>query len=58
MTVAIVYDNRFSFEDSKLLLDPEGGGGGGEVLGLIFGRYVLLGSHSPYPIIVYSVANY
>ena len=33
-------------------------GGGGEVLGLIFGRYVLLGSHSPYPIIVYSVANY
>ena len=55
MTVAIVYDNRFSFEDSKLLLDPEGGG---EVLGLIFGPYVLLGSQSPYPIIVYSVANY
>ena len=27
MTVAIVYDKRFSFEDSKLLLDPEGGGG-------------------------------
>ena len=57
MTVALVYENRFSFEDSKLLLDPEGGGGGG-VLGLIFGRYVLLGSQSPYPIIVYSVANY
>ena len=57
MTVAIVYDDRFSFEDSKLLLDPEGGWGGG-VLGLIFGRYVLLGSQSPYPIIVYSVANY
>ena len=56
MTVALVYENRFSFEDSKLLLDPEGGGGG--VLGLIFGRYVLLGSQSPYPIIVYSVANY
>ena len=55
MTVAIVYDNRFSFEDSKLLLDLEGGG---EVLGLIFGQYVLLGSQSPYPIIVYSVANY
>ena len=54
MTVALVYENRFSFEDSKLLLDPEGGG----VLGLIFGRYVLLGSQSPYPIIVYSVANY
>ena len=57
MTVALVYENSFSFEDSKLLLDPEGGGGGG-VLGLIFGRYVLLGSQSPYPIIVYSVANY
>ena len=28
MIVAIVYDNRFSFEDSKLLLDPEGGWGG------------------------------
>ena len=28
MTVALVYENRFSFEDSKLLLDPEGGGGG------------------------------
>ena len=28
MTVAIVYDNRFSFEDSKRLLDPEGGWGG------------------------------
>ena len=58
MTVALVYENRFSFEDSKLLLDPEGGEGGGGVLGLIFGRYVLLGSQSPYPIIVYSVANY
>ena len=58
MTVALVYENSFSFEDSKLLLDPEGGGGGGGVLGLIFGRYVLLGSQSPYPIIVYSVANY
>ena len=28
------------------------------VLGLIFVRYVLLASQSPYPIIVYSVANY
>ena len=34
-----------------------GGGGGGE-LGLIFAGYVLLASQSPYPIIVYSVANY
>ena len=32
--------------------------GGGGVLGLIFSRYVLLASESPYPIIVYSVANY
>ena len=33
------------------------GGGGGE-LGLIFAGYVLLASQSPYPIIIYSVANY
>ena len=50
MTVALVYENRFSFEDSKLLLDPEGGGGGG-VLGLIFGRYVLLGSLPHYSVL-------
>ena len=31
---------------------------GGGLLGLIFGRYVSLASQSPYPIIVYSVANY
>ena len=36
-----------------------GGGGGGVrgVLGLIFAGYVPLASQSPYPIIVYSVAN-
>ena len=34
------------------------GGGGGGLLGLIFAGYVLLASQSPYPIIVYSVANY
>ena len=34
------------------------GWGGGGVLGLIFGGYVQLASQSPYPIIVYSVANY
>ena len=28
------------------------------VLGIIFAGYVLLASQSPYPIIVYSVANY
>ena len=33
MTVALVYENRFGFEDSKLLLDPEGGGGVGGYLG-------------------------
>ena len=30
----------------------------GGLLGLIFAWYVPLGSQSPYPIIVYSVANY
>ena len=29
-----------------------------DVLGLIFAGYVPLASQSPYPIIVYSVANY
>ena len=32
--------------------------GGGGLLGLIFAGYVLLASQSPYPIIVYFVANY
>ena len=32
--------------------------GGGGVLGLIFAGYVLLASQIPYPVIVYSVANY
>ena len=40
-----------------------GGGGGGyykqiRIGGLLFAEYVLLASQSPYPIIVYSVANY
>ena len=34
------------------------GGGGGGVLGLNFAGYVLLASQIPYPVIVYSVANY
>ena len=34
------------------------GVGGGGVLRLIFGWYVSLASQSPYPISVYSVANY
>ena len=37
---------------------PGVGVGGGGVLGLIFGWYVPLASQSPYPITVYSVANY
>ena len=37
-------------------IHPPGGGGG--VLGLIFAGYVPLATQSPYPIIVYSVANY
>ena len=36
------------------LLFPRGGGN----IGLIFAGYVPLASQSPYPIIVYSVANY
>ena len=32
--------------------------GGGGVLGLIFAGYVPLASQSPYPIVVYSVANH
>ena len=55
MTVAIVYDNRFSFEDSKLLLDPEGGWGGTWVN---FWSVCVAGLSQPPPIIVYSVANY
>ena len=35
-----------------------GPGEGGGVLGLIFIGYVPLASQSPYPIVVYSVANY
>ena len=38
-------------------LQRPGWGGGGELLGLIFAGYVQLASQSPYPIIVYSVAN-
>ena len=34
------------------------GGGGEGVHGLIFAGYVPLASQSPYPVVVYSVANY
>ena len=56
MTVAIVYDNRFSFEDSKLLLDPEGGWGGTWVNFLV--GMCCWALRAAYPIIVYSVATY
>ena len=46
----VVNNKRFDITQ-----DPKGGGG---VLGLMFGGYVPLASQSPYPIIVYSVANY
>ena len=36
---------------------PRGGGGGG-VLGSVFAGYVPLASQNPYPIIIYSLANY
>ena len=38
-------------------IEPLGVGGGG-LLGSIFAGYVPLASQNPYPIIVYSVANY
>ena len=40
------------------LTDKRPWGVGEGVLGLIFAGYVLLASQSPYPFIVYSVANY
>ena len=46
------------FTAIKSLSAPGEGGGGGRIRGLIFAGYVPLGSQSPYPIIVYSVANY
>ena len=45
-------------ERIRLEYTPGGGGGGGALLGSIFAGYVPLASQSPYPIIVYSVANY
>ena len=42
---------------STFLSRGAGRGGGGGVLGLIFAGYAPLASQSPYPIIVYSVAN-
>ena len=52
-----VFDENICEVDQELGSGEFTGGGGG-VLGLIFAGYVLLASQSPYPITVYSVANY
>ena len=51
-----VFDENICEVDQELGSGEFTGGGGG--LGLIFAGYVLLASQSPYPITVYSVANY
>ena len=48
----------FLFTNASETKMPGPGEGGGGVLGLIFIGYVPLASQSPYPIVVYSVANY
>ena len=55
-TKIISRKNKFHVPKRKMLISflEEGGG----VLGLIFAGYVPLASHSPYPIAVYSSANY
>ena len=59
--LGIIWALIFAPIQSSLSLEihstPSGIPGGG-VGGLIFAGYVLLASQSPYPIIVYSVANY
>ena len=46
---------RYTAQTGKCCTLPRRGGG---VLGSIFAGYVALASTSPYPILVYSVANY
>ena len=46
-----IHNNYYLHVEIAKLFNP------GEVLGLIFAEYVPLASQSPYPIIVYSVAN-
>ena len=56
--IQIPYDKHHKVSSLvKSYLDTGGWGGGG-LLGSIFAGYVPLASQSPYPIIVYSVANY
>ena len=54
-------DLQFQIHVHQDLFDTRvvvGGGGMGELLGLIFTGYLPLASQNPYPIIVYSVAKY
>ena len=55
-TKIISRKNKFHVPKRKMLISFLGEGGG--VLGLIFAGYVPLASHGPYPIAVYSMANY
>ena len=59
MVVTSAYTHTV-FDENICEVDQELGSGEftGGVLGLIFAGYVLLASQSPYPITVYSVANY
>ena len=60
MVVTSAYTHTV-FDENICEVDQELGSGeftGRGVLGLIFAGYVLLASQSPYPITVYSVANY
>ena len=53
-----VYIDNKEYKSTFSLTTYSQGEGGGGYLGLIFVGYVQLVSQSPYPIIVYSVANY
>ena len=61
--VPLKFKNIITFSLQKkefypMLLRFRPGGGGGGVLGLMFAGYVPLASQSPYPILVYFLANY
>ena len=48
----------YLFSTAIACFEPERGRGGGGVLGLMFAGYVPLASQSPYPIIIYFLANF
>ena len=58
MSPLICFIISFQIFPDGLLLEGSYFAAGGGVLGLIFAGYVLLASQIPYPVIVYSVANY